>query len=93
MPTTKSAKKRLRQSEERRLRNRAVKSVLKTEVRKFRSAVEAKNFDQAQVDFRTVTKKLDQAAAKNVIHRNKAARTKARLQHFLKATKAAPAAK
>jgi small subunit ribosomal protein S20 len=87
MPTTKSAKKRLRQSEERRGRNRAVKSVLKSEVRKFRTNVEAKNFTQAEQDFRTVAKKLDQAAAKNVIHRNKASRTKARLQHFLKGTK------
>ena len=91
MPTTKSAKKRLRQSEERRARNRAVKSLLKTEVRKFRASVEAKNFDQAAQEFRSVTKKLDQAAAKNVIHRNKAARTKSRLQHFLKGTKTAPA--
>ena len=87
MPTTKSAKKRLRQSEERRGRNRAVKSILKTEIRKVRTAVEAKNFTQADQEFREVAKKLDQAAAKNVIHRNKAARTKSRLQRFLKVNK------
>lgn len=93
MPTTKSAKKRHRQSEERRLRNRAVKSILKTEVRKVRDAVIAKNLAQAEPAFRALTKKLDQAAAKGIIHRNKASRTKSRLQHLMKRNKPATAAK
>lgn len=88
MPTTKSAKKRLRQNEKRRLRNRSVKSALKTQIRKVRDAVSAKNLDQAAAEFRAVTKKLDQAAAKNVIHRNKASRTKSRLQRLMKSAKA-----
>lgn len=87
MPTTKSAKKRLRQNEKRRQRNRAVKASLKTEIRKVREAVAAKNYDLANQELRVVTKKLDQAAAKHVIHRNKASRIKSRLQHLIKTSK------
>ena len=91
MPTTSSAKKRLKQSEKRRLRNRAVKSALKTNVRKVRDAVEQKNQAQADAEFRLAAKKLDQAAAKHIIHRNKASRTKSRLQHLIKGLKTAKA--
>ena len=87
MPTTKSAKKRLRQSLERRATNRATKSSIKTQVRKVREAIAAG--DQAKVDaeFRLAAKKLDRAGAKRVIHPNAAARTKSRLQHLMKAAK------
>jgi small subunit ribosomal protein S20 len=89
MPTTKSAKKRLRQNEKRRLRNRAVKAALKTHVRKVHDAVAEKNFALADTEFRIAAKKLDQAAAKNVIHRNRSSRTKSRLQHLIKVNKQA----
>jgi small subunit ribosomal protein S20 len=87
MPNTKSAKKRLRQSLERRARNRAVKSSLKTQVKKVLSAVGAGDDATVDSEFRTAAKKLDQAAAKGVIHRNKAARLKSRLSKRLKAAK------
>jgi small subunit ribosomal protein S20 len=87
MPTTTSAKKRLRQNVKRRDRNRGVKSMLKTQVRKVREAVAAKNVTAAEAELRITTKKLDQAASKNIIHRNKAARTKSRLQHLIKSAK------
>ncbi len=86
MPNTKSAKKRLRQSLERRARNRAVKSALRTQMRKVREAAKAGELERAQEEFRRACKKLDQAAAKGVIHRNSAARRKSRLNAFLKAT-------
>lgn len=89
MPTTKSAKKRLRQNERLRARNRGVKSVLKTHVRHVREAVEAKNIAEAEKLFRTTAKKLDQAVSKRIIHKNKASRTKSRLQNLIKSAKKA----
>ena len=85
MPTTKSAKKRLRQSLERRSKNRAVKSSLKTAVRKLRETATTSG-EQASAMLPKVFKSLDQAAAKGVIHPNKAARSKSRLHALLKAT-------
>jgi small subunit ribosomal protein S20 len=88
MPTTKSAKKRLRQSLERRAHNRSIKSAVKTQVRKVRQAVAAGDVAKAEVELRLAAKRLDQAGAKRVIHPNAAARTKSRLAHLIKAAKA-----
>lgn len=87
MPTTKSAKKRLRQSLERRALNRSVKSSIKTQVRKVRQAVEGGDLAKAQTEFRLAAKKLDRAGAKRVIHPNAASRTKSRLSHLIKGAK------
>jgi small subunit ribosomal protein S20 len=87
MPTTKSAKKRLRQSLERRAKNRASKSAVKTQVRKVRRAVAAGDLALAETEFRQAAKKLDRAGLKRVIHPNAAARTKSRLSHLIKAAK------
>lgn len=92
MPNTASAKKRLRQSLVRRARNRAAKSSLKSAVRKVREALaklEEGSGDLAAVqnDFRLAAKKLDQQAAKKVIHANAAARTKSRLSAAIKRAK------
>ena len=92
MPNTKSAKKRLKQSQGRRLRNRATKSALKTEVRKVRTAVAAGDVETGNTELRVAARKLDQAAAHGVIHRNAAARTKSRLSKSLKLAKGKPAA-
>ena len=59
MPTTKSAKKRHRQSLERRTKNRAAKSAVKTQVRKVRGAVEAGDMVLAERELRLAAKKLD----------------------------------
>ena len=88
MPTTSSAKKRHRQSLERRAKNRSVKSSVKTQIRKVRAAVEAGDLATAQTEFRLAAKKLDRAGAKRVIHPNAAARTKSRLAHLMKGAKA-----
>jgi small subunit ribosomal protein S20 len=87
MPNTKSAKKRHRQSLERRTRNRAVKSAVKSQIRKARESVKDNNAEQTQTEFRLAVKKLDQAAAKGVLHRNTAARLKSRLNARLKAAR------
>jgi small subunit ribosomal protein S20 len=89
MPHSKSAKKRHRQSLERRDRNRAAKHELKTRVRKVVDAVEAGKLDDAQGALRTAAQKLDRAAAHKIIHRNAAARTKSRLAARIKTLKTA----
>ncbi len=89
MPNTEGAKKRLRQSLVRRDRNRAVKSALRTALRKFREAVAAKNIDEAQVRRLATAKALDKAATKGIIHRNKASRLKSRMAAAMKTAKAA----
>jgi small subunit ribosomal protein S20 len=87
MPNTPSAKKRQRTNEERRIRNRAVKSAVKTQIKKVTSAMTAGKSTDVETEFRAAVKKLDQAAAKGVIHKNAAARTKSRLSARVKATK------
>lgn len=78
MPNTSSAKKALRQNTKRRLLNRSQRSALRTSVKKARTAIEAGG--EASVEaLRLATKELDQAAAKHLIHKNAAARTKSRL--------------
>lgn len=84
MPNSENAKKALRQSEKRRLQNRAQRAALRTAVKKVRAAAAAGDGEAAQSAFRFATKKLDQAAAKKLIHKNTAARTKSRLSHLLK---------
>jgi small subunit ribosomal protein S20 len=91
MPTSRSAKKRLRQNLARRARNRAIKSSLKTQVRKVREAAAAGDVARAQAELRLAAKKLDQAAAKGVIHKNTAARHKSRLNALVRKAKAQPA--
>lgn len=87
MPNSPSAKKRQRTNEERRLRNRAVKHGVKTQIKKVTTAVAAGKITDGETEFRLATKKIDQAAAKGVIHKNAAARTKSRLSAKLKAAK------
>ena len=91
MPNTKSAKKRMRQNEGRRMRNRAVKSSLRTQLRKIRAAVAGGQLEQAEQDCRALSRKLDRAGAHRIIHRNAASRTKSRLQKLLKNAKQAAA--
>ncbi len=85
MPHSASAKKRHRQNLRNRERNRAVKSEVKTHVRKVLDSLSKGDATAAGEHFRAVTKKVDQAAAKKTIHRNRAARIKSRLSARLKA--------
>ncbi|HEX3655816.1 MAG TPA: 30S ribosomal protein S20 [Pirellulales bacterium] len=87
MPNTNSAKKRLKQSLARRTRNRSTRAALKSQTRKVREAVASGNMEQAASEFKLATKKIDQAAAKGVVHDNAAARVKSRLSAAIKAAK------
>jgi small subunit ribosomal protein S20 len=87
MPNTKTAKKRLRQNVVQRLRNRSMKKAIRTQCRKVREAVDAQDADRAESEFRLAAKRLDKAGAKNIIHRNAAARMKSRLSAKVKALK------
>jgi small subunit ribosomal protein S20 len=89
MPTRKSAKKSIRQDAVRRMRNRSDKSALKTQIKKFVSAIKSHDFDEAGKHLSIVTKKLDKIAAKNIIHKKTASRKKSRLARFLNKQKAA----
>ena len=91
MPNTSSAKKRLRQNVARRDRNRAARSTLRSQLRKVHQAVKEGDAGKAQQELILATKKLDQAGAARLIHPNKAARTKSRLNKLVKLAKQANA--
>ena len=76
MANIKSQIKRNRQNEARRLRNKAVKSSLKTAIRRFDEAMQSGDHDAAVATLREATRKLDKAASKGVIHKNQAANRK-----------------
>lgn len=92
MPNTANAKKALRQSIKRRLHNRTQRSALRTAVKKVRALAASGDHEGAESAFRIASKRLDQSAAKNLIHRNAAARTKSRLSKLLKLAKQQPTA-
>ncbi len=76
MPNNKQASKRLRQDEVRRQRNKAVKSNMRSAVKK---VVLAESADEAQSEIPEAMKRIDKAAKKNAIHQNTAARMKSRI--------------
>ena len=76
MANIKSQIKRNKQHEKRHERHKAVKTNLKSAVRKFRAAAEAGDKEAALVAGRDAAKKLDKAASKGVIHKNQAANRK-----------------
>ena len=76
MANIKSQIKRNKQNEKARQRNKAVKSELKTSVRKFREAADTGNVDEATQAMRSAATKLDKAVSKGVIHQNQAANRK-----------------
>ena len=76
MANIKSQIKRNKQNQKRHERNKAVKTSLKTAVRKFREAAEAGDKDKAVELGRSANRQLDKAASKGVIHKNQAANRK-----------------
>jgi len=72
----KSQIKRNRTNEQARLRNKSVRSSVKTAVRRFRAAADAGDRETATVELRTAARALDKAASKGVIHANQAANKK-----------------
>jgi small subunit ribosomal protein S20 len=74
-----SAKKRVRQNEKHRTINRARKSQVKTQIKKFEEALTAGDVEAAKEQYRLVTKKLDKTASTSTMHKKTAARKKSRL--------------
>lgn len=79
MAHTISATRQVKQSEQRRLRNHAVKAALRTQMRKVLTAVQKKDAKLSLEGLSTAYKLLDRAVTKGVLHRNSAARYKSRL--------------
>lgn len=78
MPNIKSAKKRVKVIKAKTLQNKAVKSNLKTVVKKAAAAISSNEATKAEA-VRLAMKKIDQAAAKGIMHKNTAARKKSQL--------------
>jgi small subunit ribosomal protein S20 len=79
----KSQIKRNRQNEKRRMRNKSVKSALKTAIRKFNEATASGDAETATVLLRDASRKLDKAVSKGVIHKNQAANRKSAISKRL----------
>ena len=88
MPNNPAAAKRMRQEQKRRLHNRSVKSIVKTQITRARQAIASDtSVEAAEEAVRAAVSELDRAAKKGVIHRNNAARRKSRLMKQLNATR------
>jgi small subunit ribosomal protein S20 len=87
VPNIKSAMKRVKVSKKQNLRNRAIKSSVKTALKKYDAALE-NNVDEAKAALPTVTAAIDKAAAKGVIHKNTANRRKAAVARKLQQAQA-----
>lgn len=84
MPNIKSAKKRVKVIEAKTLRNKVIKSDLKTALKKANAAV-AEGADNKEEAVKVAIKKVDMACSKGIIHKNKAARKKSQLAKSLNA--------
>ena len=89
MPNIKSAKKRLRQNEKKRLQNRQKKSSIRTAEKAIRKNVESKNWEEAESHYRIFSKLIDRAAKINIFHKNTASRKKSRLALLINKRKSA----
>ena len=76
MANIKSQKKRILTNEKARQRNKAVKSALRTHIRRFREAAAAGDAEKAQEYAKAANRALDKAVSKGVIHKNQAANRK-----------------
>lgn len=89
MANHKSAAKRARQNLKRNIRNRALRSTLRTAIKKYRTFLEAKELDNATAEYPKLQKIIDKAVTKGVLHHRTAARNKSRLAAALRRAQAA----
>ena len=89
MANTVQAKKRARQAEKHRQHNASFRSMVRTAIKRVVSAIETGDKDQAQAAYTAAVPVIDRMADKGIIHKNKAARHKSRLNDSIKALKAA----
>jgi len=85
MANTAQARKRARQAEKRRQHNGSLKSQLRSAIRRVRKAVAAGDKAAATREFRAQQSVIDRVADKKIVHKNTAARSKARLAQAIKA--------
>ena len=79
MPNIKSAKKRVLVNQAKAMQNKAAKSALKTDIKKFEAAVAEGNRSEADIAYKVAVKAVDQAAAKGLLHKKNAAHKKSSL--------------
>ncbi|MCH9698501.1 MAG: 30S ribosomal protein S20 [Gammaproteobacteria bacterium] len=84
MANSASARKRARQSEKRRLHNQALRSRMRTYVKAVNAAVASGDKDSASAAFKEAVPHIDSAVSKGLIHKNKASRSKSRLNAHIK---------
>ena len=84
MANSKSAEKRARQSEKNRIHNKSMRSAMRTGIKNTLRAIKAGDKEKAEAAFRAAVPKIDRMATKGIIHQNKAARHKSRLNAKLK---------
>ena len=87
MPVIKSAQKRMRVSERKRLRNKPIRSLCKTNITKAERLISTGEFEAAQEAVTVAISSLDKAAEKGILHPNNAARRKSRLMKKLNQAK------
>ena len=83
MPNIKSAKKRVLVTKTKTLQNKMFKTELKTDIKKYQAALAAGDAALAQTTYKAAVKKIDQAAARGIIHKNAAARKKSQFTKAL----------
>ena len=83
MPNIKSAKKRVLVIKTKTMQNKIFKTQLKTDIKKYQAAVAEGNAEAAQATYKAAIKKIDQAAARGIIHKNAAARKKSQFTKAL----------
>lgn len=85
MPNIKSARKRVRQSAKRRMHNKHLRSRLRTHIKGVLTAIEAGDREAATTAYQAAVPVIDSIADKGIIHKNKAARHKSRLNAHIRA--------
>ena len=85
MPNIKSAKKRVKVIAVKTMRNTAVKTQLKTEIKKYEAALEAGDNELAKETYKAAVKRIDRACARGLMHKNTAAHKKSELTKKLNA--------
>jgi small subunit ribosomal protein S20 len=83
LPNIQSAAKRARQNIIREKRNRRIKSMLKTSIRRFEESLQSGDMEEARVKLNAAVRQIDKAAARGVVHKNNAARKKSRLNRMI----------
>lgn len=79
MANIKQQQKRVKTNEKRRLRNKSIRSAVRTEIRKFRAAIESGDKEAAEAQLRIASRALDKSVTKGVFHRNNAANKKSKM--------------